>query len=171
MKLAYQGKREVRNLPQLICMIEHPLGLANNPDIVDESELKKLAVEWEKGLNIKVAKHDITMADSKDDLDEEGFVYEISFQETLQALALRAGSESGFKMEEVAGKVKTEMENMMERKNRGQQNKAMRRKTVETLDLKVIAQKQSLGSVNTKSANNEDAKAIAISTEDEEKKK
>jgi hypothetical protein len=161
---------DVKNLPQLICMIEHPLGLANNPDYTDESEIKKVALAWEEALNIKVAKHDITMADSKDDLDDEGFVYEISFQETLQALALRAGSESGFKLEEVAGKVKTEMENMMERKNRGQQNKAMRRKTVETLDLKVIAQKQSHGSSTTGSANNEDAKAVAISTEDEEKK-
>ena len=54
---------DVRNLPQLICMIEHPLGLANNPDYNDESEIKKVALEWEKALNIKVAKHDITMAD------------------------------------------------------------------------------------------------------------
>ena len=125
--------------------------------------------QWEKGLNIKVAKHDITMADSKDDLDEEGFVYEISFQETLQALALRAGSESGFKMEEVAGKVKTEMESMMDRKNRGQQNKAMRRKTVETLDLKVIAEKQR--TEGSAVAQNESGKAVAIASEDEEKKK
>ena len=162
---------DVRNLPQLICMIEHPLGLANNPDIVDESELKKVAIQWENALNIKVAKHDITMADSKDDLDEEGFVYEISFQETLQALALRAGSESGFKMEEVAGKVKAEMESMMDRKNRGQQNKAMRRKTVETLDLKVIAEKQSHGNEGSAVAQSESGTAVAIASENEEKKK
>jgi hypothetical protein len=158
---------DVRNLPQLICMIEHPLGLANNPDYNDESEIKKVALEWEKALNIKVAKHDITMADSKDDLDEEGFVYEISFQETLQALALRAGSESGFKLEEVAGKVKSEMESMMDRKARSQQNKAMRRKTVETLDLKVIAEKQHKADNNSaKTTSDEDGKAVAIKEEE-----
>ena len=72
-------------------------------------------------------------------------------------------------MEEVAGKVKAEMESMMDRKNRGQQNKAMRRKTVETLDLKVIAEKQR--TEGSAVAQNESDKAVAIASVDEEKKK
>ena len=46
------------------------------------------------------------MADSKDDLDEEGFVYEISFQETLQTHTLRAGSEVASRWKKLLEKLK-----------------------------------------------------------------
>ena len=131
---------DVKHLPELITKIEAPLGLQNKKDengivINDQSVLMTEAREWEQMLNIKVAKHDETLADNPEDVGPDGFCYEISFQETLQALALRAGKEFKFDFEQVPDKVKAQMTKEMDRKAAAQKSKAMKRKSVETIDL------------------------------------
>ena len=129
---------DVKHLPELICMIEHPLGLNNVPGVSEKIELLKMAKQWGKALNLKVAKHDSELADNPEDVGPDGYCYEISFQETIQALALRAGRENGFDFDAVDDKVRSQFTREMDAKAEQQKSKAMKRRSIETVDLSIL---------------------------------
>lgn len=90
------------HLKELILKTEYPLGLKNvelceNDDLpehlqnksIDEIELRAQQICDE--IDVYAHKHDSSYADSAESIRSDGYVYEISFQETLQELAVRVG--------------------------------------------------------------------------------
>ena len=122
------------HLKQLILNTEYPLGLKNfdkQEDLADGEgvevpkhilgktleEVDEYAQQIVDEVDVYAHKHDASYADSAESILADGHVYEISFQETLQQLAVRVGKITG---KTLPGQIEAELAETLQKKREAQ---------------------------------------------------
>ena len=135
---------DAKHLKKLILNTEYPLGLKNfekqDTNGIDDGiavpvhligksmdEIEAYAQDICDEVEVYAHKHDSSYADTHDSILSDGFVYEISFQETLQQLAVRVGKISG---KTLPGQIEADLAETMQKKRDAQASAKRRQGTI-----------------------------------------